>query len=193
MSSNIFWQNTPTKKIWQGRICLTTQKGLFEAFGSHDLAVGRPSQGAAIVCGQLPNSRHSTVESQPCASNSQPCLALSHSTVPCTAPQTRASSAPEAKSIIKPMQVGALQNPQVEPIWGRALPMRDCWRMMWMCLNFQIFQGRHSGIVCGLSLPRIVTFLSNLWVRRDIPGDGGSGGMSSSDLVSPEPRSRGRW
>ena len=51
-------------------------------------------------------------------------------------------------------------------------------------LNLQIFQGGHSGIVCGLSLPRIVTFLSNLWGRRDIPGDGGSGGMSSSLLRS---------
>ena len=193
MSYNIVWQNTPTKKYDKGEYVWQHKKVLFEAFGSHDLAVGRPSPGAAIVCGQLPNSRHSAVESQPCASNTQPCLTLSHPSVPCTAPQTRASSAPEAKSIIKPMQVGALQNPQVEPIWGRALPMRDCWRMMWMCLNFQIFQGRHSGIVCGLSLPRIVTFLSNLWVRRDIPGDGGSGGMSSSDLVSPEPRSRGRW
>ena len=34
---------------------------LFEALGSHDLAVARVSGAPAIVCGQLPNSRHSTV------------------------------------------------------------------------------------------------------------------------------------
>ena len=46
------------------RIMLSKEKRLdvlFEALGSHDLAVARVSGAPAIVCGQLPNSRHSTV------------------------------------------------------------------------------------------------------------------------------------
>ena len=54
-------------------------------------------------------------------------------------------------------------------------------------LIFEFSEDGHSGIVRGLSLPRIVTFLSNLWGRSDIHGDGGSGGMSTSDSVSPSP------
>ena len=194
MSYNIVWQNTPTKNDMTRenmfdntkRFCLRPLVPMIWQLAGR----AREPPLFAVNC-RIHGTPPLSLNRVPQTLNRA--LPLSHPSVPCTAPQTRASSAPEAKSIIKPVQVGALQNPQVEPIWGRALPMRDCWRMMWMCLNFQIFQGRHSGIVCGLSLPRIVTFLSNLWVRRDIPGDGGSGGMSSSDLVSPEPRSRGRW
>ena len=71
---------------------MTRQEGfdvLFEALGSHDLAVARVSGGSAIVCGQLPNSRHSTV-------------------------LARCRTAPPTHSVIK--RLHALLNPQAVPI-----------------------------------------------------------------------------
>ena len=127
-----------------------------------------------IVCGQLPNSRHSPCT--PCTL----CTMFNHA-------QGAPSFISRANLRAGDANKGHVTQQARKPSWSVVTLAEVNTTNLAALLIFEFSEDGHSGIVRGLSLPRIVTFLSNLWGRSDIHGDGGSGGMSSSDSVSPSP------